>query len=403
MALVDPQAVLDGRTPGRPPVALIAGVLVSSLCIVLALALDALSGGAGFWVGAILAILPIPMLVALVLAVDRMEPEPPRVLVFSFLWGAGVAVLVALVLNTLGLLYVTVPIFGETKGHFVSATFGAPVIEESLKGAVLFGLLWWRRNEIDGFADGVVYACMVGLGFAMMENITYYMRAFEEGGAQQLQAVFILRGLVAPFSHPLFTSMTGLGVAYAATHRRGGPGQLLAPLAGLLGAMLLHGLWNGSTAIGGGAGLIVVYLADFVLLCALITIILVERRGTVRRIERYLPMYAGTGLVTPQDVAMLRSLASRRAARRWARSVGGKPAARAMEDYQLAATELSLLHKRVERDNAEPHWFAARRDALLNLMALARQAFLRVPPRPASVPPPWAPQGPSGFLHPPHH
>lgn len=400
MARVDPKAVLEGRIPGRPPVGLIVGLTVSSLCVVLALAADALSGGAGFWVGVVLAILPIPALVALALTLDRLEPEPPRALVFAFLWGAGVAVLGALVLNTLGLLYVTVPIFGETKGHFVSATFGAPVIEESLKGAVLFGMLWFRRNEIDGFADGIIYAAMVGLGFAMMENITYYMRAFEDGGVQQLQTVFILRGLIAPLSHPLFTSMTGLGVAYAATHRRG---QVVAPALGLLGAMILHGLWNGATAFGLG-GLGIVYLLDFCVLVTLIVIVAVERRHTVRRIEAYLPMYAGSGLVTPQDVRMLRSIPSRRAARRWARSVGGPPAARAMVDYQLAATELALLHKRADRGNAEPHWFAARRDSLLELMSLARQAFLRTPPRgggPVAGAPPWAPQGPSGFLPPP--
>jgi RsiW-degrading membrane proteinase PrsW (M82 family) len=400
MARVDPKAVLEGRIPGRPPVGLIVGLTVSSLCVVLALAADVLSGGAGFWVGVVLAILPIPALVALALTLDRLEPEPPRALVFAFMWGAGVAVLGALVLNTLGLLYVTVPIFGETKGHFVSATFGAPVIEESLKGAVLIGMLWFRRNEIDGFADGIIYAAMVGLGFAMMENITYYMRAFEDGGAQQLQTVFILRGLIAPLSHPLFTSMTGLGVAYAATHRRG---QVVAPAAGLLGAMILHGLWNGATTFGLG-GLGVVYLLDFGVLVTLIVVVSVERRHTVRRIEAYLPMYSGTGLVTPQDVRMLRSIPSRRAARRWAKSVGGPPAARAMVDYQLAATELALLHKRADRGNAEPHWFASRRDSLLGLMSLARQAFLRTPPRGGGAvagAPPWAPQGPSGFLPPP--
>ncbi|MQY08543.1 PrsW family intramembrane metalloprotease [Actinomadura macrotermitis] len=397
MARVDPKAVLEGRIPGRPPVALIFGVAVSSLCALLALALDAVQGGAAFWVGLVLAILPIPLLIALVLTLDRMEPEPPRVLVFSFMWGAGVAVFGALVLNTLGLLYITVPVFGEVKGHYISATFGAPLIEESLKGAVLFGLLWLRRNEIDGYADGIIYACMVGLGFAMMENITYYVRAYEEGGAHQLQTVFILRGLVVPLSHPLFTSMTGLGVAYAATHRRG---RIIAPLLGLLAAMVMHGLWNGSTAFGGG-GLVLVYLLDFVVLIVLMVIVAVERRGTVRRIETYLPMYAGTGLVTPQDVRMLHSLSARRAARRWASSVGGRPAARAMTDYQLAATELSLLHKRAERGIAEPHWFETRRDALLSLMGLARQAFLRVPRPSAPQAPPWAPQGQSGFLPPP--
>ncbi|MDL4777152.1 MULTISPECIES: PrsW family intramembrane metalloprotease [Thermomonosporaceae] len=401
MASVDPKAVLEGRIPGRPPIALIVGVTASSLCALGALGVDAVYGGSGFWAGVVLAILPIPLLIALALTLDRLEPEPPRALVFSFMWGAGVAVLGALVLNTLGLLYVTVPIFGEVNGHFISSAVGAPIIEEPLKGAVLFGLLWFRRNEIDGFADGLIYAAMVGLGFAMMENVTYYMRAFEEGGTDQLQAVFILRGIVAPLSHPLFTAMTGLGVAYAATHR---DRQILAPALGLLGAMLLHGLWNGATTLGLG-GLAAVYGLNTCVLAVLIVIVAVERRHTVRLIERYLPIYADTGLVTPQDIRMLRSIPSRRAARRWARSVGGPAAGRAMVDYQLAATELALLHKRAERGVAEPRWFVNRRDALLDLMGLARQAFLRTPPRgdaPAgpAAGPPWAPRGPSGFLPP---
>ncbi|GLW65042.1 protease PrsW [Actinomadura rubrobrunea] len=391
MAPVDPKAVLEGRIPGRPPIGLIVGLTATSLCALVALGATALYGGAGFWNGLILAVLPIPLLIALMLGLDRLEPEPPRTLAFSFMWGAGVAVLGALVLNTVGMVYVTVPIFGEAEGHVVSAVVGAPVIEETLKGAVLFGLLWFRRNEIDGVADGLIYAGMVGLGFAMVENVTYYMRAFEEGGAHQLGAVFVLRGVVSPLSHPLFTSMTGLGVAYAATHRHG---RLIVPLLGLFGAMLLHGLWNGAATFGLG-GLAVVYVLDFFVLLVLIVLVAVERHGTVRLIERYLPMYAGTGLVTPQDVQMLRSMASRRYARRWARMVGGAGAARAMADYQLAATEIALLHKRVERGVADPQWFTARRDSLLHLMALARQAFLRTPPPTA---PPW---GPSGFV-PPH-
>lgn len=397
MAGVDPKAVLEGRVPGRPPVALIVGLTVSSLCVLAVLITDLVFGGAGFAIGLVLAILPIPLLIGLVLTLDRLEPEPFRTLAFAFMWGAGVAVLVALILNTLGLIYVTVPVFGEAEGHFLSATVGAPIVEESIKGAVLFGLLWFRRNEIDGFADGLIYAAMVGLGFAMMENITYYMRAYEDGGAHQLESTFILRGLIAPLSHPLFTAMTGLGVAWAATRRSG---QIAAPLLGLFAAMLLHGLWNGASTFG-VAGLAVVYVLDFCILVALIVLVFLERRRTVRLIERFLPMYETTGLVTPTDVRMLGRITSRRAARRWARSVGGPPAARAMGDYQLAATELALMHKRAERGNADPRWFAERRSALLELMGLARRAFLRVPPRGGSTGPPWAPQGPSGFQPPP--
>jgi RsiW-degrading membrane proteinase PrsW (M82 family) len=395
MASVDPKAVLEGRIPGRPSVGLIIGLIVSSVCALLALGADAVFGGSGFALGLLLALLPVPLLVALVLLLDRLEPEPARNLALAFMWGAGVAVLGALVLNTLGLIYVTVPIFGETKGHFVSATLGAPLVEESLKGAVLFGFLWFRRDEIDGFIDGIVYAALVAIGFAMMENVTYYMRAYDEGGSAQLQGVFIVRGILSPLGHPLFTSMTGLGVAYAATHR--GVGRLVAPVIGLLAAMTLHGLWNGSAAFGLG-GLAVVYVLDFCILIALIIVVVVERRRTVHLINRYLPQYDGTGLVTPQDVWMLGRIPARRAARHWARTVGGKAAARAMTDYQLAATELALLHRRAERGTIDPAKFERRREALLELMRLARQAFLRTPPRPAI--PPWAGREPSGFYRP---
>jgi hypothetical protein len=289
-----------------------------------------------------------------------------------------------------------VPIFGETKGHFVSAAVGAPLIEESLKGAVLFGLLWFRRDEIDGFVDGIVYAALVAIGFAMMENVTYYMRAYEEGGAAQLQGVFILRGVFSPLGHPLFTSMTGLGVAYAATHR--GAGRVVAPVAGLLAAMTLHGLWNASSILG-LRGLAIVYVLGFCILLALVVVVAVDRRHTVQLINRYLPAYYDTGLVTPQDVWMLGRIPARRAAREWARSVGGRPATRAMGDYQLAATELALLHRRAARGTIGPAGYGRRHEALLGLMAMARQAFLRTPARPGV--PPWAGREPSGFHRPP--
>ena len=391
MASVDPKAVLEGRVPGRAPVGLIVGLVISSACALAALGLDAVTGGAGFGVGLIMAILPVPLLISLILVLDRLEPEPWRNLVFAFMWGAGVAVLGALILNTAGLVYVTGPLFGAEKGHFISAAVGAPLIEETLKGAVLFGLLWFRRTEFDGLTDGIVYAAMVALGFAMMENITYYIRAFDQGGAVSLQTVFILRGVISPLGHPLFTAMTGIGVAYAATHR--GAARTVAPIAGLLGAMLLHGMWNGSTRYG-LSGLGLVYLIDLGILIGLVVLVVRERKRTVQLIGRFLPLYAPTGLVTPQDVDMLGRLSTRRGARRWARLVGGITAGRAMGDYQLAATELALLHQRAERGVADPVWFEQRRRALLQLMQLARQAFIRDKP----LIPPWAGMGQSGLV-----
>ena len=178
------------------------------------------------------------------------------------------------------------------------------MVEESLKGAVLFGLLWRRRQELDGPTDGIIYAAMVGLGFAMMENIGYYIGALvrpEVGGAQLLGFTFVLRGVLSPFAHPVFTSMTGIGVAYAATHRHGGwagarrPARRHDPARAVERAdrlrpararRRLRASWPACSV-------------------ALVAVIVADRRRMVRLIWRFLPAYEATGVVTEADLRML--------------------------------------------------------------------------------------------------
>ncbi len=396
----DPRGIIDGRAPGRTHRGLVAGIVVAIACGMVVLGADALQSvdAAGhsvapFFIALPFALLPVPLLVALVLLADRLEPEPRINLVFAFAWGAGIAALVAAVINTAGLLFITQPDLGKTTGQYISATFGAPVVEESLKGLVLIVFLWRRRQELDGPTDGIIYATMVGLGFAMTENLGYYIDALvrpEVGGVKLLGITFVLRGVLSPFAHPIFTSMTGIGVAYAATHRNG----RWAIVTGLLAAMLLHGLWNALTAFG-LTGLAIAYGVLACVLAGLIGVIIADRRRIVRLIRRFLPAYEPTGLVTEADVKMLGTLRERRDARQWARSTGGRAGAAAMADYQLAATELALVHLRQERGVIAPQAFEERRQSLLWLMASARGAFFRRQPEPPQ--PPWAPRAQSGF------
>src|SRR5579875_3432315 len=375
----DPKAVIEGRPPGGHRAGLIAVIVLAAFCAIIVLGIDVLQSVATgrsvvpFLVALPFALAPVPLLVAAVLLLDRLEPEPRANLTLAFLWGAGVAALLAVVINTAGMQYVTQPALGATSGEYVSATAGAPVVEESLKGLVLVGLLRWRRQELDGPTDGVIYAAMVGLGFAMTENIGYYMGAFvspAHGGVRLLAYTFVLRGVLSPLLHPIFTSMTGLGAAYTASHRHAGWALPLGWLAAIL------------------QGVLVLILA----------VLVADRRKVVRLITRFLPGYAPTGLVTQADVRMLSTLRGRRRARSWARSAGGLPAAAAMGDYQLAATELALLHQKAERGVISPVRFAARQQALLALMRRARGEFLR---RRAQPPPaPWAVHGGSGFTRP---
>jgi RsiW-degrading membrane proteinase PrsW (M82 family) len=389
---IDPSAILQGRAPGRASIGVILGIVFASVCLLFILAFDAVTGGASFVVGLLLAVLPVAVWLPLVLALDRLEPEPPSALTFAFLWGAGVAALFASILNTLGLSLLTeTELTGEQEGWYVVATFGAPVVEELLKGAVLFGMLWWRRQELNGPTDGVIYAAMVGLGFAATENIQYFIDALE---VNQLGYVFVLRAIVSPLLHPLCTAMTGIGVAVAAL---AGPGRLRrrAPIYGLLGAIALHSLWNGSTKFGivglGGA-----YLVGFAVLVALIVILARDRRRIVQLIGHYLPLYGPVGIVTPDDLRMLSSLPGRRAARSWARAAGGRTAERAMTDYQQAATELALLHQRAgAQKDLDPHGLEQQRQYLVWLMQQARATFVARQPHP-----PASPWGATGFAQP---
>ena len=178
---------------------------------------------------------------------DRYEPEPRNLLVAGLLWGAFVATAAALVFQGIGLAG------GASERDSLAVV--APVTEEATKGAFLLLLLWWRRHELDGVLDGIVYAGMVGIGFAFTENILYLAAAYDgtdglgPGGTTALTGTFILRCLISPFAHPFFTVFIGIGVGLAIASRRLVV-RLLAPLVGFAVAALLHGLWNSSTLSG---------------------------------------------------------------------------------------------------------------------------------------------------------
>ena len=200
-------------------------------------------------IATVLATVPVVPLVACYLWLDRYEPEPRRLLAAGLLWGGFVATAVAIVLQGIGGLFVGLS--DET-----SLAVVAPVTEEATKGSFLLLLLWWRRAELDGVLDGLVYAGMVGIGFAFVENILYLAAAYNgtdgngPGGTSALTTTFVVRCLFSPFAHPFFTSFIGIGVGIAVASRTR-PLRFLAPLLGYLLAVTAHGIWNGSTLLRG--------------------------------------------------------------------------------------------------------------------------------------------------------
>ena len=318
----------------------------------------ALSGGPGsLLLATVLAALPVGPLVACYLWLDRYEPEPKRLLALGLLWGGFVATAAALLIQGIGGFVVG---FNDRQ----SLELVAPISEEACKGLFLLLLLWWRRAELDGILDGIVYAGMVGVGFAFTENILYLAAAYNgtdgmgPGGSEALTGTFVLRCLFSPFAHPLFTTFTGIGVGIAVGARSRGV-RFLAPLLGYVCAVVAHATWNSSTVYG-VQGFVGVYLLMMTpALVAIVCLAIWARRSERRMLASALSDAARRGLIPATDIGWVVDLGARRRSRAHAREIGGRDGERAMRDYQQAAIELGYLHHRFLRGTPPPD-FAAR-------------------------------------------
>ena len=227
-------------------------MVAALLGLIVLLLIGSETGLVGMMIGLVCASLPVPVYVMLLLWIDRYEHEPLWMLAAAFLWGALIAVFIAIILNTINGAIVAAVTSSAQIGQNFGAVISAPIVEESAKALILFILFFWKKDEFDGIVDGIIYAGMVGLGFAMTENILYYGRAVQEGvGA--LTFIFVLRGMAAPFSHPLFTSMTGIGLGWS-RQSNNGFSKIVMPVIGFMVAILLHATWNGTATYGGPVG-----------------------------------------------------------------------------------------------------------------------------------------------------
>jgi RsiW-degrading membrane proteinase PrsW (M82 family) len=374
--------------------ALVACCLIAIIALVFVVAQH---GPAPTLVGLLLALLPVPLLVGLILYLDRLEPEPRALLVAIFGAGAGIAVITALLGRALHASVITTP---DLEPHSsvaaavsVGAAIGGAIVAETLNGLVLLALLASRGTEIDGVEDGVVYGSVVGLGFALVANVYAYAVAWN-AGAGALAEAFAGRGIFGPVFQALFTSLIGLGVAYAAA-RPAAPGRYLAVFVGWVGAVALDALWNHSAGAG-GAGLVTTYIILVVALIALVVAVIADRQRAIGMITRFLPAFEHPEVVTPHDIRMLASLRLRRLGRQWARLELGVEGKQAMAKYQLAATELAAACRRNSLGQTTPEVYVKHRDDSLTLM---RASAAMVRHKEQLSPPPWiAPDSPSVFV-----
>ncbi len=328
-----------------------------------------LSGAPGaLVVGIVLAALPLAPLIWTYLWLDRYEPEPRSLLALGLGWGAFVATSGALLLQIFDSV-----IFSATDTF--TAVVVAPITEEAAKGLFILLLLFYRRHELDGILDGLVYAGMVGIGFAFTENILYLTSAYmgqdgQAGGLGGAVGLFVVRCVFSPFAHPFFTAFTGIGIGIAVT-ARSKPVRVLAPLLGYLVAVGAHAAWNGSLSLDDGRNAFTTYFFLMVpafLLLAAFAVWSRRREGGV--LTTALGDCAQRGFLDPAEIPWLARIPARRFARRYAERVGGKAARRTMVAYQNEAVELGFLHSRYLRGVPPPDFAVLGQDHVERMRAL---------------------------------
>nr|WP_319436640.1 PrsW family intramembrane metalloprotease [Mycobacterium sp. RTGN5] len=327
------------RKVGAPLAVIIILGTIAGLVLVLLTAVNPV----GTTIGFLLATVAMTLVLLAYLWLDRWEPEPPRLLILAFLWGASVAVVVSVGLEMIVDAAVNT---GGTESSPITIALGAPLIEEAAKGLFLLLMMTGvRRNELNSLTDCLVYAGVTAVGFAWLENIFYIADGTTLADSLLTAGMRLVMG---PFAHPLFTTFTAIGV-YFALQQRNWLTKAGCVLVGYLAAVIMHGLWNGSTLLGAGAyfGLYFVWMMPVFALAA--TLAVRSRRREQRIVAEKLPGMIAAGLITPAEAGWLGTIRTRKQVVAAATGFGGRPAARGVKKFAIQVVELAFVRDRIDR------------------------------------------------------
>jgi protease PrsW len=127
---------------------------------------------------------------------------------------------------------------------------GVGLIEELAKLLALLVVAWGIKRFT--MRDGIVLGAAVGFGFAAFESSGYALNAlFTPHGPSLLSLVYteVLRGILAPVGHGLWTGILG-GVLFDVASRKGHLAPLSLRVIGTyLGVSSLHGIWDSMRGI----------------------------------------------------------------------------------------------------------------------------------------------------------
>ena len=188
------------------------------------------------------AIIPMILYLILLWKFDKYEPEPVKLVLIHFLWGASAAIILGIIGSKLFSIPIQLIINENEKISFLQIILVAPLIEELSKGALLFKTS--TDSRFDNLTDGLVYGGAIGLGFGMTENFLYFI-TFGNTFQNLLWLVVIRTGFSAVM-HAMATS--SFGAILSASKYSEKRNKKLLVVAGLIIAISIHFIWNFSVS-----------------------------------------------------------------------------------------------------------------------------------------------------------
>jgi RsiW-degrading membrane proteinase PrsW (M82 family) len=348
----------------------------------------------------LLAVYALPVFLA-VYFLDLYEREPLSLILAALLWGALAATTLAGVANaSWGV--VVARLGGPAFAARWTAALTAPWIEEALKAAGVVLIVLFARDEVDDVMDGFVYGAVCGLGFAMVEDVFYFLGVFG-GTVSGVLSGFTVRVVSSGlYGHVLYTGLTGMGIAYLVSRREVPRRRRVAVASGLLlAAVAGHFLWNSPLldflprSLRGPGDWLVLPAAATVkglpLLGFVAVAVALARRREHRWLEAALRSEVGTPWLSGVELGVLLDPLARRRSRRDMRRRAGPRAARLLGRLQREQVNLAMLGARA-RDEDDPALARQRqlcqslRDALMAMPGAAPAAGRAAVPPPAPLP-----------------
>ncbi len=181
------------------------------------------------WTHILLAVSPALAICWYIFHKDRYEKEPLWLVLLAFVFGAF-SVIPAIISTLIGGQF-----FSISESFINTGLYAFLVVALCEEFAKFFFLryIFFKRKEFNEPYDGIVYAIMIGMGFATFENILYV----SDGGT----SVGLMRMVTAVPAHAIFAISMGFHIGlskFDLTHRN----ELMR--RALIYPILLHGAYD---------------------------------------------------------------------------------------------------------------------------------------------------------------